>query len=282
MTNKIFKDLIDLKLTSTSTHKVFSENTRDIAGLKVYRDDISGVIFIKDYYIGDHHYENDTKESVFNYERKIDNDRRVKNLKQFYIDKDILDFGCEYGDFLKSTKDLVDSSIGIELTTELVKQIKDIGIRAEKDINLVEDNSLDTIFCFHCLEHVQNQRDILNLMYKKLRVGGKIIIEVPHANDFLLHNSKEFMKFSLWSEHLILHTHQSLKLFLEDSSFNDIYIKGIQRFPLSNHLNWLSKGTPAGHKNNFSLILLNNLEDEYCKSIISANMSDTLMAIASK
>ena len=67
-----------------------------------------------------------------------------------------------------------------------------------------------------------------------------------------------------------------------DSSFNDIYIKGIQRFPLSNHLNWLSKGTPAGHKNNFSLILLNNLEDEYCKSIISANMSDTLMAIASK
>ena len=119
-------------------------------------------------------------------------------------------------------------------------------------------------------------------MYKKLRVGGKIIIEVPHANDFLLHNSKEFMKFSLWSEHLILHTYQSLKLFLEDSSFKDIYIKGIQRYPLSNHLNWLSKGTPAGHKNNFSLILSNDLEDEYCKSIISANMCDTLMAIASK
>tara|TARA_A100001011_G_scaffold361595_1_gene409818 strand:+ start:238 stop:1086 length:849 start_codon:yes stop_codon:yes gene_type:complete len=282
MTNNIFKDLIDLKLTSTSTHKVFSENTRDKAGLKVYRDEISGVIFIKDYFIGVQHYENDPKESVFIYERKIDNDRRVKSLKQFYIDKEILDFGCEYGDFLKSTKDLVISSIGIELTTELVKQIKDMGIRAEKDINLVKDNSLDTIFCFHCLEHVENQRDILNLMYKKLRVGGKIIIEVPHANDFLLHNSKEFMKFSLWSEHLILHTYQSLKLFLEDSSFKDIYIKGIQRFPLSNHLNWLSKGTPAGHKNNFSLILSNDLEDEYCKSIISANMCDTLMAIASK
>ena len=282
MINNIFKDLIDLKLTSTSTHKVFSENTRDKAGLKVYRDEISGVIFIKDYFIGVQHYENDPKESVFLYERKIDNDRRVKSLKQFYIDKDILDFGCGYGDFLKSTKDIVHSSIGIELTTELVKQIKDIGIRAEKDINLVEDNTLDTIFCFHCLEHVQNQRDILNLMYKKLRVGGKIIIEVPHANDFLLHNSKEFMKFSLWSEHLILHTYQSLKLFLEDSSFKDIYIKGIQRYPLSNHLNWLSKGTPAGHKNNFSLILSNDLEDEYCKSIISANMCDTLMAIASK
>ena len=282
MTNNIYKDLIDLKLTSISTHKVFSENTRDKAGLKVYRDEISGVIFIKDYYIGVQHYEKDPKESVFKYERKIDNDRRVKSLKQFYIDKDILDFGCGYGDFLKSTKDLVNSCIGIELRTELVKQIKDIGIRAEKDINILEDNSLDTIFSFHCLEHVQNQREILNLMYKKLRFDGKIIIEVPHANDFLLHNSKEFMKFSLWSEHLILHTYQSLKLFLEDSSFKDIYIKGIQRFPLSNHLNWLSKGVPAGHKNNFSMILSNELEDEYCKSIISANMCDTLMAIASK
>ena len=157
-----------------------------------------------------------------------------------------------------------------------------MGIRAEKDINLVEDNSIDTIFCFHCLEHIQNQREILKLMYKKLRDGGKIIIEIPHDNDFLLHNSEEFMKFSLWSEHLILHTYQSLNLFLQDSLFKDIYIKGIQRFSLSNHLNWLSKRKPGGHKNNFSMILSNDLEEEYCKSIISANMSDKLLAIASK
>jgi len=282
MNNIIFKDLIDLGLTTENTHKVFSENTRDKVGLKVYRDEISGVIFIKDFYIGSEHYENDKKESVFFYERKIDNDRRVNNLKQFYIDKNILDFGCEYGDFLKSTKDLVRTSIGIELTIGLVKQIRKMGIRAEQDLNLVEDNSIDTIFCFHCLEHIENQREILKLIYKKLKFGGKIILEVPHANDFLLHNSKKFMRFSLWSEHLILHTHQSLKLFLEDTSFGDIYINGIQRFPLSNHLQWLTKGERGGHKSNFSMVITNDLDHEYCNSIISANMSDTLMAIASK
>ena len=167
MNNIIFKDLLDLGLTSEKTHKVFSEKTRDKVGQKVYRDEISGVIFIKDFYIGDEHYLNDKKASVFFYERKIDNDRRVNNLKQFYIDKDILDFGCEYGDFLKSTKDLVRNSVGIELTIDLVKELRKMGIRAEQDLNLISDNSIDTIFCFHCLEHIENQREILNLFHKK-------------------------------------------------------------------------------------------------------------------
>lgn len=282
MPNSIYKDLIDLKLISDSSYYEFNHRTRDDKNLKVFRDKITGVIFIKDYYVGLEYYEDDPKESVFYFEREKDNRRRLNDFKQFYVDKTILDFGCEYGDFLLSTRDLVHKSYGIELTKSLVDKLKKENLEVENDLNFIADNSLDTLFCFHCLEHIENQRNILKLMHRKLKVGGKIVIEVPHANDFLLHNSKDFKNYTLWSEHLILHTYQSLKVFLEDASFNEIFIKGFQRYSLANHLYWLSDGKPGGHKKNFSLVFDNEVEGKYSDSLISASLSDTLVAIATK
>ena len=48
---------------------------------------------------------------------------------------------------------------------------------------------------------------------------GKIIIEVPHAKDFLLNPnvSGDFAKFSFSKEKLILHTKKSLFRFLDYS-----------------------------------------------------------------
>ena len=61
----------------------------------------------------------------------------------------------------------------------------------------------------------------------KVKSGGLILIEVPHANDFLLSTvaSEEFKQFTLWSQHLILHTRRSLKKILEFVGLVDIQIK---------------------------------------------------------
>ena len=79
-----------------------------------------------------------------------------------------------------------------------------------------------------------------------------LIIEVPHANDFLIseYNCNEFKKFTFWSEHLILHTEKSLLNLLNKVGFSNIEITYYQRYNIFNHLNWLFNGKPGGHKNN--------------------------------
>ena len=70
---------------------------------------------------------------------------------------------------------------------------------------------------FHVLEHIPHQIQTLKIIKKNLKKNGKLIIEVPHADDFLLNfdELKEFKDFTFWSEHLILHTFFSLKKFLK-------------------------------------------------------------------
>ena len=48
----IFETLKMIGVTSEETREVFSKNTRDVDPLTVYRDSLSGVIFIDDFYTG--------------------------------------------------------------------------------------------------------------------------------------------------------------------------------------------------------------------------------------
>ena len=56
MKSSILKTLENLKLTSNKTRKLYSSRTRDVDNLKVWKDEVSGVIFIDDYYTGDESY----------------------------------------------------------------------------------------------------------------------------------------------------------------------------------------------------------------------------------
>ena len=110
---------------------------------------------------------------------------------------------------------------------------------------------------------------------------GKIIIEVPHAEDFLIlqEELKEFKNFTFWSEHLILHTYKSLKSILMKAGFKNINIEYYQRYNFSNHLGWFIKRKPGGHifyKN----IINDRLNLSYCDNLKKLGQTDTLIAIA--
>ena len=50
------------------------------------------------------------------------------------------------------------------------------------------------------------------MLLKKLKKKGTLIIKCPlHDKLLTVSNLKEFRDFTMWSEHLILHTSQSLK-----------------------------------------------------------------------
>ena len=111
----ILKTLNESELAHNSV--LFNKGTRDNSNINVYRDLNSGVIYIKDNYVGEEVYREGEymKEvsKIANSDFRVNdimrvNDcaRRVKENAPFYIGKDITDFGCGYGDFLKETKEI--------------------------------------------------------------------------------------------------------------------------------------------------------------------------------
>jgi len=51
--NSIFQTLEQLRLTSKQSRALFNDRTRDEENLKVWKDSISEVIYIDDFYTGD-------------------------------------------------------------------------------------------------------------------------------------------------------------------------------------------------------------------------------------
>ena len=291
MKTSILKTLEKLKLTSLKTRKLFSKRTRDIDNLKVWRDDTSGVIFIDEFYTGDDTYVNglyrDDKKSLLqigkeDFEEKNDAKRRFENNLKFASGKKVADFGCGKGDFLRLISPHCESSVGVDLQQSYVDKLNSENIKCVNNLDFLEDDSLDVCFSFHVLEHLPEPLETLSKLKNKLVKGGKLVIEVPHANDFLLTtcSKNDFKEFTLWSQHLVLHTRESLFRFLEFVGFQQITILGIQRYPISNHLNWLAHGKPGGHKSVISLIDSKLLNEEYENALARINATDTLVAIA--
>ena len=292
MESLIFKSLEKLNLTSLKTRKLYNSRTRDMDSIEVWKDEVSGVIYIDSFYTGnktyiDGDYRTDSnlelKSGKPDFENSIDTNRRIKANLKFVAGKNIADFGCGNGDFLKNVKPYCESVLGIELQKSFVDSLNQNGIDCVSELSEIENSSLETIVSFHVIEHLPDPLTTLQKLKSKLRSNGKIIIEVPHAKDFLLSglSNENFKQFTLWSQHLILHTRESLYNFLKFAGFKNIVISGIQRYPLSNHLNWIVNGMAAGHKSILSTIDTYNLNIEYQNALSKIDATDTLIAIAS-
>ena len=195
--------------------------------------------------------------------------------------KSILDFGCGWGGFLRNLKNSK-SLNGVELRDECIRYIGNNfkNINVSNNIS-VFNKKFDIITMFHVLEHIPYQINTLKALRLKLKKRGKIIIEVPHAEDFLILQKelKEFRNFTFWSEHLILHTYKSLKLILSKSGFKNINIQYYQRYNFSNHLGWFLKKKPGGH-DFYKNIISEKLNQSYIENLISLKKTDTLIAVA--
>ena len=299
--NPIFDELMKLKLISKSNLMTLNNKTRD-KKIKVIKDLKSKIIFLEKYittnkYYSLVRYKDDDKKILDKSKRKItniktfsgniktpmieDDYRRVSQFEKNLKNKDILDFGCGWGGFLRNIKNYKSLS-GVELRKECINFIKNNikKIVISDNINSF-DKKFDIITMFHVLEHIPYQTETLKVLKSKLKNKGKIIIEVPHAEDFLIlqEELKEFKNFTFWSEHLILHTYKSLKSILLKSGFKNINIQYYQRYNFSNHLGWFLKRKPGGH-NFYKEIVSDKLNISYCENLKKLGQTDTLIAIA--
>lgn len=289
--NGTYRLLNSLGVIGPDSIENYADCTRDKEHLQVYRCRASGVIFIDNVCNG-----------VVDYERKVntkgeikigdewlktpptsDDRRRSRQFRDAISAKDWLDFGTGEGRILDLLKHDAKSVSGIEINKAKVEAMKSRGLTITTSIDDFERNTFDVMTFFHVLEHLPSPVEVLESAFSRLRRNGTLIVEVPHARDFLLQSLKceQFKKFTLWSEHLILHTRSSLAALLEAANFTTFSIRGFQRYGFENHLRWLKEGRPGGHD------VYAHLHDpefaaHYSTYLERLDQTDTLIAVAKK
>lgn len=182
---------------------------------------------------------------------------RVQTVEQWCKMKDVLDFGCGFGGFLKGiskTAKTAKTAVGVEVSLNEIGYLRSLNLTVENSIERYS-KKFDVITLFHVFEHLSNPQKWLNKFAEYLKDEGIVFIEVPNADDALLslYECKFFADFTYWSAHLYLYTRESLTKLINDNGQFDIELEGqVQRYPLSNHLYWLSKHKSGGHKNGCS------------------------------
>lgn len=273
---------------------VFHPSTRDRADLPVYRCRATGVMFLdtepdapEGRYI-DKEIDNDGLTSKTQLgEAKIstvmleDSARRIEQFRNSIADRDICDFGAGHGLFLKYARPLARSVSGVELNRKQIADLEHESIRVETSIDAFPAESFDAVTLFHVLEHLHRPIETLSSIKDRMRPGGRLIVEVPHARDFLHQTlgSEAFKSFTFWSEHLILHTRESLRRVIEKAGFQEVAVRGYQRYGLENHLHWLTRQKPGGHQH-WAHLSEPDLNRAYGALLQSLDQTDTLIATA--
>jgi SAM-dependent methyltransferase len=292
MTNKIKESLLKLDIIKEDTIVADFKRCRDRDDVSVLRCLNSNVIFLsRTDHMNISYYE---QKKDFEYwgvgDRKKallisleDNESRLKQFKNIISNKVYVDVGTGTGGVLDVFKNYASQIAGVEPQIEVRENLKKIGYNMYSDISELPNNTFDIMSLFHVFEHLTDPIGFLDTAFSKLKVGGRIIIEVPHANDLLITTliNEAFKRFTFWSEHLILHTRQSLQKFLKHAGFDEIFIQGVQRHPVANHLHWLTNGKSGGH-HKWGFLRSDTLDQSYSSILASLDATDTLMLQATK
>ncbi len=277
------------KLCGCKDFKYRNAQVRDAKELKVLECSGCSLVYLSNVdHIDENFYEesNMHKEIDFNRwqnETKEDDERRFEFVKSMITNKSVLDFGSGNGGFALRAKEVSSNIATVELEKAVAPFYAKKSLRLYDDLDKIEEK-FDYITAFHVIEHLSEPEVILKKMKNLLKDGGKIIIEIPNAEDALLsiYESEAFSKFTYWSCHLYLYNQHTIKLLAKKASLKVEFVKHIQRYPLSNHLYWLSKNKPGGHQKWGNSIDSKQLNEAYESQLASIGATDTVLAILSK
>jgi len=105
----------------------------------------------------------------------------IFKFKEFIHPTDtVIDFGCGGGYLLENIN--CQNKIGIEINDTAREEALKRGIKAVATTEEIQDNTADVIISNHALEHVVSPVEVLQSLYKILKVNGTIIFVVPHQD----------------------------------------------------------------------------------------------------
>lgn len=290
MRNSIIKTLVQLGVCDSASIVEYYPRVRDRDDVKVMRCRKSGVIFLSQSdHIGEDHYRSQMDLSAWSAKERSealdfcrdDDERRARMFSRFIQGRRWMDVGTGVGGILDLMRGEASEVCAVEFHTGARQMLQSLGYRVLGSLEEARDGHYDVVTMYHVFEHLFDPVQTLRILSHKMVAGGTLIIEVPHARDFLLAtlNLESFKKFTFWSEHLILHTRESLARLVCEGGFTEFRITGCQRYPLANHLYWLAAGEPGGHKK-WSHLLDVELDRAYAGYLDRIDQTDTLVCIA--
>ena len=184
---------------------------------------------------------------------------------------------------MRASHPIASSCLGFDLNTENLKALTADGFETTSSFERVERFNPQATSLFHVLEHLDDPVSVLSSLHETSTPEAKLIVEVPHARDWLIHNGPDaFKEFTFWSEHLVLHTRTSLSHILEKSGWVVDYVYGVQRYPVWNHFAWFQRESPTGLSQGPMGEPGHQLADAYQAYLAARDETDTLIAMAHK
>ena len=294
ISNPVYAELVALGAVDPSKLRRIGERTRDLP-VPVYLDEGSGVILLERCETSRAYYEDKQgdreagravtrlADGQLSKNPTLDDDsRRFESFGRWVAGQRICDFGCGYGGFLKQAQFTAAATCGVELRRQCRERLAAEApeIRVAADIG-GHDLPFNLVTLFHVLEHLPEQVATLRRIRACMAPGGRLVVEVPHARDFLIQSVDlpEFRRFTFWSEHLVLHTRESLRAVISAAGFQEVEIEGYQRYGYINHLHWFLEHKPGGHEI-FKAFEDPEMEAAYCGFLKRNDATDTLIATA--
>ena len=286
----LHRDLVSLGVCAPDSLEPFHSRTRDRDDVGALRCRRSGVIMLSRLdHLGEDYYEEKRHEELAalgDRERVVaslqeDTARRERHWRPLVANRRWTDVGTGAGALLDALGPVARRVGAVEPQPEFNAALRARGYEVHRSMAEIPEASQDVITLFHVFEHLFDPLGDLRVLRERLVPGGRIVIEVPHARDLLLDflDVEAFRSFTIWSEHLLLHTRESLRRFLEAAGFTDVTITGLQRYPVANHLHWLATGLPGGHQI-WSMLRDESLDTSYEQLLARLDMTDTLVAEA--
>lgn len=206
-----------------------------------------------------------------------DDRRRFRLVNSMLPNRRLLDFGCGAGGFLSKAQQIADTVEGVE--PELRVREHWAGRIRIHPTEALATGPYDLITAFHVIEHLPDPVAILKALSGKLSTGGRMVVEVPNSEDALLtlYDSDAFQHFTYWSQHLFLFNPDTLRRIAERAGLRVTALQQVQRYPLSNHLHWLSRQSPNGHRN-WAFLDSPELDHAYESTLAAIGKCDTLVA----
>lgn len=91
----------------------------------------------------------------------------------------VVDFGAGSGTFARPLNKNGQPLICVETDNGLAVSLEEEGMTVVRDMQRIDSESIDRIYSLNVLEHIENDQDILDLWFRKIKTGGSILIYVP-------------------------------------------------------------------------------------------------------
>jgi len=123
--------------------------------------------------------------------------------KRFIPDNSVvLDVGCGYGDFINQIK--AQKKIAVDLADSQKYLDKDVVFHQTEvsDLSMIEQDSVDVIFCSNLLEHIPKNEisDVLNSFRGILRETGKLVLIQPNFARAMKHYFDDYTHVAIYTD----------------------------------------------------------------------------------